>query len=83
MIYLLLICRLVVIRKFDILKGAISFVATAGAVSNLGFNAYQQDTINDILDDITAKGYQIDSILSKGRHLNWSLNLAMSLNNHI
>ena len=66
-------------RKFNILKGAISFVATAGAVSNLGFNAYQQDTINDILDDITAKGYQIDSILSKGRHSNWSLNLAISV----
>ena len=64
-------------RKFNILKGAISFVATAGAVSNLGFNAYQQDTINDILDDLTAKGNLIDSIYSKGKRSNRSLNLAI------
>ena len=64
-------------RKFNILKGAISFVATAGAVSNLGFNAYQQDTINDILDDLTAKGNLIDSIYSKGRRSNRSLNFAI------
>ena len=49
------------------MKVPLTFISTAGALSNLGFNAYQQDTINDILDDLDSKKDLIDSIHNKGK----------------
>ena len=52
-------------------KAAISFIASAGAVSNLALNAYQQNAIDDTNADLTSKQHQISQILSKGenRHI--------------
>ena len=49
------------------MKVPLTFISTLGALSNLGFNAYQQDTINDVLDDLDSKSDLIDSIHNKGK----------------
>ena len=52
--------------QFVISKAAIAFIASAGAVSNLALNAYQQNAIDDTNADLTSKQHQISQILSKG-----------------
>ena len=49
-------------------KAAIAFIASAGAVSNLALNAYQQNAIDDTNADLTSKQHQISQILSKGKN---------------
>ena len=73
----------------NVLKAAMTFISTAGAISNLGFNAYQQDTINDVLDDLDSKKNLIDSIHNKGKrfvsvikHINLYFRISSCLKTH-